>query len=180
MANLVSRAGKKFIRTARRVQKRLSPRGHILMYHSIGDSEMDPWSMQVNPPHFEEHLEVIKRIARPVSIAQLASMQKEGRVEPNSVAITFDDGYVNNYTVAKPLLEKHELHAMVYAVPGFVRTGKPFWWDQLQAVLLKPGKLPGELKLTVSGKDKYWNLGEAVDYSYEQAREDHHQHPWSA
>lgn len=180
MKHLASRIRKKLVRTTVRIRKRFSSRGHILMYHSIGEGEMDPWRMQVTSGHFEEHLQVIKRIARPVSMTELVSMHREGRIQPNSLAITFDDGYANNSTKAKPLLEKTDLPATVYAVPGFIRGGKPFWWNQLEQIVLKPGKLPREIQLTLGGKDFRWRLGEAAEYSGDQARADRNRHPWGA
>lgn len=49
------------------------------------------------------------------------------------VMITFDDGYVDNYTNALPILKKYGMHATVFVVPGFTGVQPNYLtWEQLK------------------------------------------------
>lgn len=50
-------------------------------------------------------------------------------------AITFDDGYLDNLTVAAPILRKLGIPAAFYVVSNYVGTTRRFWWDRLGAIL---------------------------------------------
>ena len=54
---------------------------------------------------------------------------------PHAVAITFDDGLLDNLTCAAPLLEKYRLPATFYIIIGGLEEGTPMWWDQAIAML---------------------------------------------
>ena len=81
------------------------------------------------------------------------------------MAITFDDGYADNLYFAKPILERHSMPATVFITGLNIGSSSEFWWDELERILLQPGKLPGKIQLTVSGKLHTWDLDEASDYS---------------
>jgi peptidoglycan/xylan/chitin deacetylase (PgdA/CDA1 family) len=49
--------------------------------------------------------------------------------------ITFDDGYLDNYTVAFPLLKQHGLRAAFFVVSSFVGTSFVPWWDEIAYLL---------------------------------------------
>lgn len=50
------------------------------------------------------------------------------------MALTFDDGYLDNLLDALPLLERHEIPATVFIATGLVDSGTP-WWDRLAATI---------------------------------------------
>ena len=54
---------------------------------------------------------------------------------PNAVAITFDDGLLDNLSNAAPLLERYRLPATFYVITGGLETGHPMWWDRAIAIL---------------------------------------------
>lgn len=51
-------------------------------------------------------------------------------IRPYTVAITFDDGYVNNKSVALPILAKHNIIPTFYVPTAFINSRKPFWFDR--------------------------------------------------
>jgi peptidoglycan/xylan/chitin deacetylase (PgdA/CDA1 family) len=127
----------------------------VLLYHRIGHVPRDPQLLCVTPDHFADHLQVIAAHHRPVRLGGLGA---------GAVAVTFDDGYLDNLLVAKPLLERSDIPATVFVTSGHVRTGRPFWWDELEHLLLWPGRLPAALTLEVGRENLRWELGDDAAY----------------
>src|SRR5688572_7601228 len=98
-------------RLAARARKRLSSRALILLYHRVAEASSDPWSLAVKPAHFAEHLEVINRRARVLSVEELVAAIAGDKLPRLAIVITFDDGYADNLLNAKPLLEKNDCPA---------------------------------------------------------------------
>jgi len=98
----------------------------VLMYHSVGRVVPNwDWAYLTVPWRtFEEHLERLARARyRTVDLAQLHD-HVSGRkpLTGKSVVLTFDDGYVDNWTYVYPLLKKHGFSATVVVTPEFVDT----------------------------------------------------------
>ena len=110
---------------------------------------------------FEEHLVALKASFGVLPLAEVIRARAAGAIPRRSVAITFDDGYVDNLTEAKPLLERHEVPATVFVVSGYVGSGRRFWWDELERVCMAPAALPAGLELTVGGATRTWEVGPA-------------------
>lgn len=51
-----------------------------------------------------------------------------GRLPPRALAITFDDGYADNYTVALPVLQRFGMHATFFVASSFLDGGR-MWND---------------------------------------------------
>lgn len=82
----------------------------ILTYHSVGRC---PHEMNVAPADFRLQMEWLKQRARVISFEAAAGGEK-------GVAITFDDGYLDNYTNAAPVLIELDLPATFFVVAGRV------------------------------------------------------------
>jgi peptidoglycan/xylan/chitin deacetylase (PgdA/CDA1 family) len=156
---------KKARQTARRIRSLSAPYGLILLYHRIAEPTTDPQAMCVKPSRFTEHLEALRRIARPVPLQQLARGLQERKREPRAVALTFDDGYADNLSQAKPLLERYDIPATVFVTAGDVGRERAFWWEELEQLFLRPGTLPETLRLQINGQRHEWDLGAAAHYS---------------
>lgn len=87
----------------------------ILTYHSVGTRDHE---MNVTPAAFREQMAWLADHVKVVPLAQAAETAE-------GVAITFDDGYRDNFTEAAPVLEAFGLPATVFAVPG----GMGAWLD---------------------------------------------------
>ena len=48
---------------------------------------------------------------------------------------------------------------------GSADSNEEFWWDELERLLLSPGKLPGELSLNISGTTHAWQLGQDASWN---------------
>jgi peptidoglycan/xylan/chitin deacetylase (PgdA/CDA1 family) len=107
------------------------------MYHRIVDESFDPWALAVSPERLDEQLAWLKRSRQVLSMPQFAELHASGRLPANAAAITFDDGYACNALAAAPLLHRHGSPATVYLATNAVRSGREFWWDELEHLVLE-------------------------------------------
>jgi peptidoglycan/xylan/chitin deacetylase (PgdA/CDA1 family) len=134
--------------TLSRIKKKYAHCGLILMYHRIINIDTDPWDLAVSPENFEEHLQVLKGY-NVISLGELEKiLLNKNRLPDNTIAITFDDGYVDNYHTAKPLLEKYNMPASFFITNDAFEKRQEFWWDVLERICLQTTHLPQELILT--------------------------------
>ena len=92
-------------------------KARVLMYHSIskhcGD-KFDKW--RVKPEDFERQIKWMKNHGfTSYKISELANSQT---ISKKSVAITFDDGYADNFENAFEILKKYGFKATIYLVPN--------------------------------------------------------------
>ena len=79
----------------------------VLMYHSV-DEKAKETKLSVCPASFEEQMKFLSEHKyNVITLQELADTVKKGRGFPSrTVAITFDDGYENNYTCVFPVIKK--------------------------------------------------------------------------
>ncbi|WP_157593165.1 polysaccharide deacetylase family protein [Rufibacter tibetensis] len=112
------------------------------MYHRIATPESDIWDIAVSPSNFEQQLTFLKRHFNVIPLSELAEVVARKKIKRKTVSITFDDGYVDNYVTAKPLLEKYGLPATFFIASGNIGQETPFWWDELEQLILFAEMLP--------------------------------------
>lgn len=99
-----------------------------LVYHTISEHESPlPSNIDISPERFEAHLAWLSE--RRETVTELRSFLKV----PDSkglIAITFDDGFRDNFTVALPLLEKYNLPMTMFMVAGYI--GKEGYLDSAE------------------------------------------------
>ncbi len=117
------------------------------MYHRIAAPSSDIWEIAVSPANFEQQLAFLKKKYQVISLQEMADSVANKKIRRNSVALTFDDGYVDNYLQAKPLLEKYELPATFFISSGNIGQETPFWWDELEQLILFTQQLPATFRL---------------------------------
>jgi peptidoglycan/xylan/chitin deacetylase (PgdA/CDA1 family) len=89
----------------------------VLCYHSI---HPDKSFATVTPEQFERHLAWLETHARVIPFREVFASPDSDDLRPR-VAITFDDGYRDNYDYAVPLLAKYGLSATFFVVAGLIR-----------------------------------------------------------
>lgn len=83
---------------------------------------------------FEKALAGLRKRGRPLSIPEIADLMAAGdELPPYGYAITFDDGFENNLTVAAPLLRRYEIPATFYVCSSFVDDNRMSWTDQIES-----------------------------------------------
>ena len=142
------------------------------MYHRVTELPNDPNLLAVAPERFAEQLEVVRKYATPIRLAQLVEELRQGSVPKKAVVVTFDDGYVDNLHHAKPLLERYEIPATFFITTGQLGSQREFWWDELDRILLQPGLLPDSFRLCFNGREHEWELGEAAKYTEKEFERD--------
>ena len=91
--------------------------GLILEYHSVGEQKDWDSYMVVAPKVFEHHLQKLQELGyHMVTVAQLTERLRTGASVDKYVAISFDDGYKDNYTHALPLLKKYNAKATFHLI----------------------------------------------------------------
>jgi len=98
-------------------------RGHsngrvvVLCYHSIHPVHH---YASATPDVFEEHIQWLTQHCDVVPFAAIVERAKNGFGSNPTVAITFDDGFSDNYTEALPILVRHRVPATFFITTGFI------------------------------------------------------------
>ena len=112
----------------------------ILMYHHVDDAKNS--SISVSPETFERQMEFLKiHHYRVMGLEELIEKLKAGkRIPMNTVVITFDDGYLDNFTNAFPVLKKMNFSATIFMISDNVgREGG--WMSEEDLRILDDGGL---------------------------------------
>ncbi|MGB8214194.1 MAG: polysaccharide deacetylase family protein [Anaerolineales bacterium] len=142
----------------RRMVRRIAPKALILMYHRVAVQPSDPQLLCVTPAHFAEHMQVLRRNYHPVRLQSLRQRQVYNFWPFGSVAITFDDGYADNFQPGCAILEAQDLPATIFVTSGKVDAQQEFWWDELDRIFLFTAVLPAHLEILINRKAYIWDF----------------------
>lgn len=115
---------------------RANPPWRILMYHRVIDPEAEEYPLQpgmyVRPRTFRQHLAYLARECNVVPLDQLVEMiDKRLPIPLRTVAITFDDGWADNYSNAFPLLKEFRLPATIFLITSYIGSNGLLWTDKI-------------------------------------------------
>jgi len=119
----------------------------ILMYHGVTSYRFKAlcWP-QVGLKNFKWQMTFLKsRYNVLPSYYLINNSYSSKNMSKNSVIITFDDGFENNYSQAWPVLKKLNLHATCFVLPNLSRTGKQMWVYELYSFFLDSPNMVMEL-----------------------------------
>ena len=91
--------------SSRWLRSRINPGVLILGYHRVADKSLDRHLMCVQIQHFAEQLEILRRLAQPISLGKLITGLLSNHLPKRAVVLTFDDGYADIWHQAWPLLK---------------------------------------------------------------------------
>ncbi len=110
----------------------------ILNYHRICEEGYSRSATGVSPYVFGKQVEYLfKKHYKIISLHDLQDHIRKGEKLPEkAVIITFDDGYMDNYTQAFPILAKYRFKATVFLITSLIG-GKNYdapmlGWDQIK------------------------------------------------
>jgi peptidoglycan/xylan/chitin deacetylase (PgdA/CDA1 family) len=108
----------------------------VLTYHRIVDGQtngrypFDEELISASAAEFDWQMAFIAEHFRPQRLGTLLRMCRENRPIPaGSVAVTFDDGFLDNYAVAYPILRRHAVPATFFITTDFVERDEPIWFE---------------------------------------------------
>jgi peptidoglycan/xylan/chitin deacetylase (PgdA/CDA1 family) len=140
------------------ILKRTSPVAVILAYHRVNEGLNDPQRLMICPDCFAEQMDALREMTCPVRLEDLLGrLKKQGHREPPLSAVTFDDGYADNFRVALPILKRMGIPATVFVATDAIGCAREFWWDELERILLQPHR-PDALCIRLGNKEYKWSF----------------------
>jgi CelD/BcsL family acetyltransferase involved in cellulose biosynthesis/peptidoglycan/xylan/chitin deacetylase (PgdA/CDA1 family) len=112
------------------LRRRTTPICHIFIYHRVND-DYDPFLPAVPVAAFRRQMEFLKKHFPVLSLNEIASNSFPKTGEKYCVAITFDDGYRDNFLCAFPVLKALDLPATIFLTTGCIDSGQLPWYDQI-------------------------------------------------
>jgi peptidoglycan/xylan/chitin deacetylase (PgdA/CDA1 family) len=116
----------------------MSDRLLILGWHNVDGTWGFPSAAGKGAEGLRSQLRLLARVANVVDLADGVDRLQSGRpLPPRAVALTFDDGYRDNLTVALPMLEALGLPATFFLVPSLLGRDVVAWWERLALAIAR-------------------------------------------
>ncbi|SPF52124.1 putative xylanase/chitin deacetylase [Candidatus Desulfosporosinus infrequens] len=115
----------------------------ILYYHSVAVEAGN--ELRIPPDQFEAQMAYLQNKGyQSVSLDQFYQAEYHGGTLPaKPFVITFDDGYVDNYTTALPILKKHGFTATIFMVSSYINGEGFLTWPQLTELAANGWQIEG-------------------------------------
>jgi len=109
----------------------------ILMYHRIDDRGKTS-SLSVSPENFRRQIRFLsEHNYNVIFLSELVQAKKDKKKLPrNTVVITFDDGYENNYSLAYLVLKEYDLAATIFVIVGSIGEKGYLNYEQINQMLV--------------------------------------------
>lgn len=125
------------------LRMRLAPKDQaaVLMYHRVLPSAMAErsWShpgIIVTPETFDRHMRLLRTSFRVLGFDEFEQRLDAGAgFEPGSCLVTFDDGWIDTYDYAFPILQRHRIPALVFLPSAYIGSRDTFWQEHLGKLL---------------------------------------------
>jgi peptidoglycan/xylan/chitin deacetylase (PgdA/CDA1 family) len=116
----------------------------ILAYHrvvTVDDPRVFDFDLDListSADRFREQMLLLKKRFHPMLLGQALAAADAGESVPaNTVVVTFDDGYDDNYRIAYPILRELGVPATFFVSTGHIDSGRPFAYDWLVHMILR-------------------------------------------
>jgi len=124
----------------------------ILIYHRVLDDQDYMRPVEVDKKVFTWQMELLANYFNVLPLAEALEKNKTATLPSRAVAITFDDGYSDNYLNALPILKKYGLNATFFIASGYLNGGI-MWNDQVVESIRR--MTLDKIDLTEVGLDTY-------------------------
>jgi peptidoglycan/xylan/chitin deacetylase (PgdA/CDA1 family) len=143
----------------------------VIVFHRIGDNEFDPLSMFVKIKTFDSIMNYITNNYKVISLQDaLDLLEKKERFSDNYIAVTFDDGYKDNYVNAFPILKKYNIPATIFLTAAYKNNFN--WYDRIvdafqrtKKTFFKLDELKSEVFLLKTLQDKQDVIRKVVEFA---------------
>lgn len=112
----------------------LRGRAIIALFHRV-DDRYGGTDITVTCDEFSRTVRFFKRFCSVVTLGDLLERLRGGEDISGCVVITFDDGYLDNFKNAAPLLAKEGLPASFFVSTEFIESTRQPWWDEELGIL---------------------------------------------
>lgn len=116
----------------------------ILAYHRVFDVHdestfpFDPELISASTVDFCEQMEYVAAHFAPVTCADvLAATDGASSLPPRAIIVTFDDGHLDNYTNAFPVLRRLGIPATIFVSTAYIGAPGTFWFDQVANIIFR-------------------------------------------
>lgn len=119
---------------------------------------------------FRKQMEYVARTCKLVSLDQIPDMVSGAKPIPRrAVTITFDDGYLDNFEIAAPILEENGLRGTFYIATS-ATDGRPLWFVRMrywtkQAKIERPQFLEASARCAISKETDRENFMTTLEYA---------------
>jgi peptidoglycan/xylan/chitin deacetylase (PgdA/CDA1 family) len=135
----------------------------ILTYHHIAEDvpgyRYDPGVADATPAQFRRQMEIVARLANPVTIADVVAALDGKPLPKNPVMVTFDDGYRSCREVALPILKSVGLPAVFFIATGYINDRLLYWWERIALILNstkhETASITYPIRLEIAAKDPH-------------------------
>ncbi len=106
---------------------------HIVTYHMISDS-LNGFYPETATKVFERQIAHLSKNYEIIPLDEVSLRITTGRSLRRSVAITFDDGFRDNYEKAYPILKRYNAPATIFVAAGYIESGDIPWFIRLRYI----------------------------------------------
>lgn len=121
--------------------RNLCPGLYVFNYHRIGNSNSTDFDSNVfscTAENFSRHLKIIKSRFEIINMEKLVDIiENKSTIEQPFALITFDDGYIDNYELAYPILKKMHIPATFFIPTSYIGNNFIPWWDEIAWMIKK-------------------------------------------
>ncbi len=110
----------------------------ILFYHRFSSGENGEYILpRLDIREFERQIIHLRKYYRVISMDELAEVAREQKhFSRPSIAITLDDGYLDNYQLAFPILHRNKVPGTIYLTVGCMDGPGNIWIDTIEDILM--------------------------------------------
>jgi hypothetical protein len=124
---------------AMRQRRALHHHAVVLAYHRLLPAGADTWShpgIIVTPEAFDAQMRLLTQEFRVLTLQEFEHhLSTSTPFEPGSCLVTFDDGWLDTYTRAWPILQRWKVPAVVFLPTRFIGSQETFWQEHLGMLL---------------------------------------------
>lgn len=118
---------------SRLYRRLLRGRAVVVVFHRVNDSYPNN-PITCSRRDFEKFVSFFAKFFDVIPLTEMLDRIAKGVALGSTLAITFDDGYLGNATIAAPILERHGLRACFFVSTAFIDTDCIPWWDREQRI----------------------------------------------